>query len=197
MKLEIRSQKSESRSTELEDRSADRRIRGPRFFGGRKMNRAASFVGLGLLLASGFWLFTSFAAPEKMIQPRAGTFDTPTISIAGATADTTATPSTAAREAQINWTFGTVSGTYSTCTVQAKTSIDGTNYLTLGSAASVTATSGTVNQWTLIEQLGTTSVTTSAVSSAAALGFGQLTKFTFACTGYGTSAPVTVTVVYR
>lgn len=125
------------------------------------------------------------------------TVDTPAITIAGATADTTATPTTAAREAQILWTFGTVSGTYSTCTAQAKTSDDGTNYLTLGSAAAITVTSNTVNAWTVIEQLGTTSVTTSAVSSTAALGFGQLTKFTFACSGYGTSAPVTITVIYR
>ncbi|PYV31870.1 MAG: hypothetical protein DMG22_15285 [Acidobacteria bacterium] len=113
------------------------------------------------------------------------------------TADTTATPTTAAREAQINWTFGTVAGTYTTCTVQAKTSVDGTNWLTLGTAASVTATTNSVNQWTLIEQAGTTSVTTSTVSSTAALGFGQLTKFTFACSAYGTSAPVTVSVIYR
>ncbi len=123
--------------------------------------------------------------------------DTPAITISGATADTTATPTANAREAQINWTFGTVSGTYTTCTAQAKTSYDGTNYLTLGSAATVTATSNTVNAWTVIEQLGTTTVTTSAVSSTAALGFGQLTKFTFACSSYGTSAPVTVTVIYR
>jgi hypothetical protein len=41
-------------------------------------------------------------------------------------------------------------------------------------------------------------LTTSAASSTAALGFGQLTKFTFACSGgYGTSAPVTVSVIYR
>jgi len=40
-------------------------------------------------------------------------------------------------------------------------------------------------------------VTTATVSSTAALGFGQLTKFTFACSAYGTSAPVTVSVIYR
>jgi len=123
--------------------------------------------------------------------------DTPAITIAGASGNTASTPTSFAHEAQVNWTFGTVSGTYSTCTVQAQTSIDGTNYLTLGSAASVTVTSNTVNQWTVIEQLGTTSVTTSAVSSAAALGFGQLTRWAFSCSSYGTSAPVTVTVIYR
>ena len=123
--------------------------------------------------------------------------DTPTITIAGASATTTATPTTSAREAQIQWTFGTVSGTYSTCTVQAKTSYDGVNFLTLGSAAPVTVTSNTVNAWTVIEQLGTTSVTTSSVSSSAALGFGQVTEFAFSCSSYGTSAPVSISVIYR
>ena len=140
------------------------------------------------------------AAPPANVQPRpiGVIVDTPVIAIAGATADTTATPTTSAREAQIQWTFGTVTGSYTTCTVQAKTSYDGTNYLTLGTAASVTVSSNSVNAWTVIEQAGTTSVTTSTVSSTAALGFGLLTKFTFACSGgYGTSAPVSVNVIYR
>src|SRR5208337_922752 len=86
--------------------------------------------------------------------------DTPSVTIASATADTTSTPTTTAHEAQIQWTFGTVTGTYTTCTAQAMTS--------------------------------------SAVSSTAALGFGQATKFTFACSGgYGISAPVTISVIYR
>jgi len=124
--------------------------------------------------------------------------DTPAVTIAGATADTAATPTTNAREAQIQWAFGTVSGTYSSCTVQAKTSYDGTNYLTLGSAVPVTVSSGAVNAWTIIEELGTDSVITSAVSSTAALGFGLLTEYTFSCSGgYGTSAPVAVSVIYR
>jgi hypothetical protein len=124
--------------------------------------------------------------------------DTPAITIAGATATTTATPTTSAHEAQILWNFGTVTGSYSGCTVQAETSYDGTNWLTLGSAVSVTVTSNTLNAWTIIEEFGTNSVTTSAVSSTAALGFGQLTEFVFACTGgYGTRAPVSVSVIYR
>jgi hypothetical protein len=45
--------------------------------------------------------------------------------------------------------------------------------------------------------LGTTTVTSSTASSTAALGFGQLTKATFACTTYGTTAPVTITAIYR
>jgi hypothetical protein len=82
--------------------------------------------------------------------------------------------------------------------VQAKTSYDGVNYLTLGSAVPVTVSTNAVNAWTIIEELGTDSVTSSAVSSTAALGFGQLTMYTFACSGgYGASAPVTVSVIYR
>jgi hypothetical protein len=123
--------------------------------------------------------------------------DTPTITIAGASATTTATPTSSAHEAQIQWNFGTVNGTYSSCTVQAKTSYDGTNYLTLGSAAAVTVSSNALSAWTVIEQLGTTSVTTSSVGSTVALGFGQLTEFTFSCSSYGTSAPVSISVIYR
>jgi hypothetical protein len=159
-------------------------------------------VGIAVLLCSLFPIPYSLRAagapPAKVnFQPWSWVSDTPAITIAGATATTTTTPTTGAREAQIQWTFGTVVGTYSTCTVQAKTTYDGVNFLTLGSAASVTVTSSTVNAWTVIEQLGTTSVTTSAVSSTAALGFGQATEFTFACSSYGTSAPVTISVIYK
>jgi len=138
-------------------------------------------------------------ADAANVQPRpTGVIvDTPAISITGANATTTATATTSTHEAQISWTFGTVSGTYSSCTVQAKTSYDGVNFLTLGSPASVTVTNNSVNAWTLIEQLGTTSVTTSSVSSSAALGFGQLTEFTFSCSNYGTSAPASISVIYR
>jgi hypothetical protein len=159
--------------------------------------------GLFLSLLALYALFLNprcWPGTPANVQPRpVGVItDTPAITIAGATATTTATPTTSAREAQIQWTFGTVSGTYTTCTVQAMTSYDGTNYLRLGSAVPVTVSSGAVNAWTIIEQLGTTSVTTSAVSSTAALGFGQLTEFTFACSGaYGTSAPVSINVIYR
>jgi hypothetical protein len=91
-----------------------------------------------------------------------------------------------------------VTGNYTTCTAQAKTSYGGSTWLTLGSAVSLTVTTGAVNAWTILEEVGTGSVTTSAVSSTAALGFGQATKFTFACSGgYGTSAPVTVSVIYK
>jgi hypothetical protein len=123
--------------------------------------------------------------------------DNPTVAITTTTATTGATPTTGATSAQIQWKFGTVAGSYGTCTVQAKTTYDGTNFLTLGTAASVTATTGTLNAWTLLAQAPTTSVTTGTVSSTAALGFGQLTEYTFACTSYGTSAPVTISVIYQ
>ena len=161
----------------------------------------------GLFLNPPVWQPVHAAGPAPYgagagtnVQPRPTgvVVDTPAITIAGATADTTSTPTTTAHEAQIQWVFGTVSGSYTTCTAQAKTSYDGSTWLTLGSAVSVTVTTGTVNAWTIIEQAGTTSVSTSAVSSTAALGFGQATKFTFACSaGYGTSAPVSVSVIYR
>lgn len=155
---------------------------------------AAAIIVAGLSLE----VLAGPSGPSVQPRPVGVVTDRPAITVASATADTTATPTTSAREAQIQWTFGTVIGSYSTCTVQAKTSYDGANYLTLGAAASVTVSSNAVNAWTIIQQLGTTSVTTSSVSSTAALGFGQLTKYTFACSGgYGTSAPVTVSVIYR
>ncbi len=127
--------------------------------------------------------------------------DNPTITIAGVTVDTTETPTTNAHEAQVQWKFGTISGTYTTCTAQAKTSYDGTNYLLFGTTVALTMTTNATTAWTLIAQGpngSTPAVTTSSPSGTVALGFGQLTKFTFACSGaYGTSAPVTVTVIYR
>jgi len=170
-------------------------------FGSREM-RFPWLIFLGLLFLYFFalnprCLLPVRAAANVQQRPTGVVTDTPAITIAGATATTAATPTTSAHEAQIQWTFGTVVGSYGTCTVQAKTSYDGVNFLTLGSAVSVTATAGTVNAWTIIEQLGTTSMTTSSVSATAALGFGQLTKFAFACSSYGTSAPVAVAVIYR
>jgi hypothetical protein len=144
------------------------------------------------------WPPVHAAGTNVQPRPTGVVTDTPAITIAGATADTASTPTTTAHEAQIQWTFGTVAGTYTTCTAQAKTSYDGSAWLTLGSAVSLTVTTGALNAWTILEQAATTSVTTSAVSSAAALGFGRATKFTFACSGgYGTSAPVSISVIYR
>ena len=108
------------------------------------------------------------------------------------------TSTTGATTAHLTWVFGTVSGTYTGCTVQAKTSFDGVNFLNLGSAASVTVTTNAVNAWDIYQQAPvTTGVTTTAVSSSAAAGFGQLSKYTFACSAYGTSAPVTITAIYK
>jgi hypothetical protein len=160
-------------------------------------------AGIAVLLALSAFCFLPSNFPgapaPTNVQPRPTgvVVDAPAITIAGTAATTTATPTSAAHEAQIQWNFGAVSGTYSSCAVQLKTSFDGTNWLTLGSAASVTVTSNTLNAWTVIEQLGTTSVTTSSVSSSAALGFGQLTEFSFSCSSYGTSAPVSISVIYR
>lgn len=124
--------------------------------------------------------------------------DNPTVAIAGATATTGATSTTGASTAHLTWVFGTVTGTYSSCTVQAKTSFDGLNWLNLGSAAAVTAAANAVNAWDIYQQAPASSgVTTTTVSSTAAAGFGQLTKYTFACTGYGTSAPVAITAIYK
>jgi len=164
---------------------------------------ALPLVGALALLVAAYCVLPSAnfvnAAPPANVQPRpvGVVTDTPAVTITNAAATTSATPTTSAHEAQIQWTFGTVSGTYSSCSVQAKTSYDGMNYLTLGSPVTVTATTGAVNAWTLIEQLGTNAVTTSAVSSTTALGFGQVTEFTFTCSSYGTAAPVNINVIYR
>ena len=124
--------------------------------------------------------------------------DTPSITITTGAANTTYTPTTPAHEVQVQWKFGTVVGTYGTCTVQLQTSFDGTTWLTMGSAAAVTVTTGTVNAWTVQEALGTvTNVQTSTPSATVALGFGQITRGAFSCTTYGTSAPVAINALYK
>jgi hypothetical protein len=179
----------------------NKRIQDSEFSNQQRSRAALPLLGtLVLLLAAYCVLPTAYfvkAAPAANVRPVGVVTDTPAIAITNATATTSATPTTSAHEAQVQWTFGTVSGTYSSCTVQAKTSYDGTNYLTLGSPVAVTATTGAVNAWTLIEQLGTNSVTTSTASSTAALGFGQATAFNFSCSSYGTAAPVNISVIYR
>ena len=124
--------------------------------------------------------------------------DNPVLTIAGASISTSPTSTTGASTAHVTWVFGTVAGTYSGCTVQAKTSFDGVNFLTLGSAAAVTVTSNAVNAWDIYQQAPvTTGVTTTTVSSSAAAGFGQWSEYTFACSSYGSSAPVTITAIYK
>jgi hypothetical protein len=154
-----------------------------------------------LLLLAMVYSLQPIAYSQVRVQPRPTGFtvSSETVAVLAATIDSAAVPTTSTHEAMIQWKFGTVVGVYTTCTVQMYTTYDGTNYLSLGSAASVTVTTGTINAWSVINRLGIgTGVYTSAVSATDALGFGQLTKFTFACSGgYGTSAPATVTVIYR
>ena len=124
--------------------------------------------------------------------------DNPTLTIAGASITTIPTSATGSATVHLAWVFGTVSGTYTGCTVQAKTSFDGINWLNLGSAASVTVASNSVNAWDIYQQAPVpTGVTTTTVSSSAAAGFGQLNEYTFARSAYGTSAPVTITAIYK
>jgi hypothetical protein len=124
--------------------------------------------------------------------------DNPVLTIAGASTTTSPTSTSGATTAHLTWVFGTVSGTYTGCTVQAKTSFDGVNFLNLGSAASVTVTSNAVNAWDVYQQAPATSgVTTTPVSGSAAAGFGQLSEYAFSCSAYGTSAPVTITTIYK
>ncbi len=124
--------------------------------------------------------------------------DNPALSIAGASISTNPTSVSGVSTAHVTWVFGTISGTYSGCTVQAKTSYDGVNFLNLGSAASVSVTSNAVNAWDIYQQAPvTTGVTTTTVSSTAAPGFGQYVEYAFACTSYGSSAPVTITAIYK
>jgi len=124
--------------------------------------------------------------------------DNPVLTIAGASITTNPTSVTGSSTAHVAWVFGTVTGTYTGCTVQAKTSYDGTNWLSLGSAASVTVSTNAVNAWDIYQQAPTTSgVTTTTVSGSAAPGFGQSNEYSFACSAYGTSAPVTITAIYK
>jgi hypothetical protein len=124
--------------------------------------------------------------------------DNPLLTISSASISTNPTSTTGATTAHVTWVFGAVSGTYGGCTVQAKSSFDGVNFLNLGSAAALTVTANAVNAWDIYQQApGTSGVTTTPVSSSAVAGFGQWSEYTFACSAYGTSAPVTITVIYK
>jgi hypothetical protein len=112
----------------------------------------------------------------------------PTITITTATATSSTFSTAGVRQIGIQWKFGTVAGSFTSCTAQVETTFNGTNFLTLGDAQSITVTTTTLNAWTLTEPLGTT--TSSTVSNS----FGLLSRFTFACSGYGTSAPVSINV---
>jgi hypothetical protein len=123
---------------------------------------------------------------------------TETFTMTGGTSfNTNLVPSTTAREAVVSLTFGTVSGSFGTCTAQLNTTTDGVHFQTLGAAQSITITSNQVNAWTIIEQAGTTSVTSGAVSGTVALSFGQQSYFAIACSSYGASAPATLSLTYK
>jgi hypothetical protein len=160
-------------------------------------NRALLGWNIGAFAGAGYAPGATAMTANVQARPTGVVVDTPAITLGSGPATTTATPSSGAREAQVQWNFGTVSGSYSNCTVQANTSYDGVNYLALGAPAGVMVSSNTLNAWNVAEQLGTTGVSTASVSAGAALGFGLLTEFTFSCSSYGTSAPVTVSVIYR
>ena len=124
--------------------------------------------------------------------------DNPILTIAGASKTTGPTSSAGASAAHVVWAFATVTGTYTSCTVQAKTTFDGVNWLNLGSAAAVTVATNAVNAWDIYQQAPvTTGVTTTTPSNSTAAGFGLSTEFVFACSAYGTSAPVAITAIYQ
>lgn len=139
------------------------------------------------------------AASTSMRSPVFGyILDNPTVSIAGAGVTTSSTSITGVTSVQIAWNFGTVTGSYSGCTVQAKTSFDSVNWFTLGSAVSISVSSNAVNAWTILQQAPTSSgVTVTTSSGSAATGFGEQIEYTLACSGYGTRAPVTIEAIYK
>jgi len=158
---------------------------------------AVGVVLLGLAAMRPPQASAQFATDTRM-PPFGFVTGSPTISITTGSATSAYQSTTGATTAHVQWVFGTVAGSYSSCTVQAKTSFDGVNWLTLGSAAAVTATSNTINAWDIYQQAPSTSgVTTTTPSSSAAVGFGAWTEYTFACSAYGTSAPVAISVIYK
>ena len=168
--------------------------------------RNSLVISLGLAIVFVLLAVFSFRPPQvsadayssHRFPPFSCILDNPILTITGATITTGPTSTAGATTAHLAWVFGTVAGTYTGCTVQAKTSFDGANWLNLGSAAALTVTSNTVNAWDIYQQApASTGVTTTTVSSTAAAGFGQLSKYTFACSAYGTSAPVTITAAYK
>jgi hypothetical protein len=168
--------------------------------------RNSLVISLGIAVTAVLVAVFSLRPPEVMADSYSShrfpafssILDNPVLSIAGAGATTSPTSTAGATTAHLTWVFGTVTGTYTTCTVQAKTSFDGANFLNLGSAAAITVTTNAVNAWDIYQQAPvTTGVTTTTVSSTAAAGFGQLSKYTFACSTYGTGAPVTITAIYK
>lgn len=147
-----------------------------------------------------------YAAPSNQIPATNAVVDTPAITIGGSSATTTGTPTTGVTSARVIWTFGTVTGTYSSCVAQAQTSYDGVRFLNLGASPQLNVATGAVNSWGIYELPltaavvapgDTSGIAVTPVSTTVASSFGQVTQFTFSCAGYGTAAPVSLTVVYR
>jgi len=168
--------------------------------------RNSLVISLGIAVTAVLLAMLSLRPPEVMADsysshrfPAIGyILDNPILTIAGASITTNPTSVTGSTTAHVIWVFGTVTGSYSTCTVQAKTSFDGANFLNLGSAAAITVATNAVNAWDIYQQAPvSTGVTTTTVSSTAAAGFGQLIEYAFACSAYGTSAPVSITAIYK
>lgn len=153
-----------------------------------------------------FLLFVAFVIwykPEPVLAqitnhavPNQRFTDDQSLTLLAASLDAVPTPSTGATRADIEVKFGTVSGTYTTCTVQLKTTYNGTDFLTIGTASSVTVTSNTINAFTIMGEAPVgTGVTNGAVSGTAALTIGRQVKITAACSGgYGTSAPFSYSI---
>ena len=171
-----------------------------------KTLRNSLVISLGIAVIAVLLAVFTLRPPEVMADsysshrfPAIGyILDNPVLTIAGASITTSPTSVTGSTTAHVAWVFGTVTGSYSGCTVQAKTSFDGVNFLNLGSAASITAASNAVNAWDIYQQAPvTTGVTTTTVSNSTAAGFGQWSEYAFACSAYGTSAAVAITAIYK
>lgn len=162
-----------------------------------------------LVLLSAFCLWPSAAQaqtsgnPNDQIGPRAipYVYTRPTtLSIAGSSVATLPSSTSSARAAHVQFTFSGITGTYSGCTVQAQTTLDGTTWLNLGSAATLGTplSNGLVQAFDVLEQaMAATGVTVTTPSSTAANGFGVQTKYVFSCAAYGTAATATYTAIYR
>ena len=141
--------------------------------------------------------------PNDQIGPRAipYVYTRPTtLSIAGSSVATLPSPTSFAGAAHVQFTFSGITGTYSGCTVQAQTTLDGTTWLNLGGAATLGTplSNGLVQALDVLEQArAATGVTVTTPSSTAANGFGVQTKYAFSCGAYGTAATATYTAIYR
>ena len=122
--------------------------------------RNSLVISLGIAVTAVLLAMLSLRPPEVMADsysshrfPAFGyILDNPILTIAGASITTNPTSVTGSTTAHVTWVFGTVAGSYSACTVQAKTSFDGVNFLNLGSAAAVTVATNAVNAWDIYQQ---------------------------------------------